>query len=61
MVPREDPSTLASTLKRLVVDAELRQELGARSRHRVEANYAVEAVGAALRRSMFGDATTDNG
>jgi len=61
VVPREDPSTLASALNRLIVDAELRQELGARARHRVEANYAVEAVGAALRRFMFGDATTDNG
>jgi glycosyltransferase involved in cell wall biosynthesis len=59
VVPREDPGALASALARLIVDAELRQGLGARARQRVEANYAVEAVGAELRRFMFGDETAN--
>ena len=55
VVQREDPAALAAALSRLIVDSDLRRELGVRARRRVEASYTVEAVGAALRSFMFDD------
>jgi glycosyltransferase involved in cell wall biosynthesis len=44
LVPPEDPTALASALRRVLTDASLRASLGARARERARVHYAVPAM-----------------
>ncbi len=47
-VPPEDPKALASAILRILADATFRQELGARGRARVEAEFTKEKMAASV-------------
>jgi starch synthase len=49
VVPREDPTALASALGRLLDDPARARELGTRARRRVEKEFSLEVVGRRLR------------
>jgi starch synthase len=53
VVPRDDVDALAAALGRVVDDAQLRQDLGARARARVERAFSLGVVGRQLREFMF--------
>ena len=44
MVPPQDPAALADAIERLIVARELRRQLGAAGRKRVEEEFSVERV-----------------
>ena len=52
VVPREDEHALAEAIGRLVDDAALRATMGRAARRRIEARFALDATGAALRGFM---------
>jgi rhamnosyl/mannosyltransferase len=47
-VPPEDPKALASAIRRILADATFRQQLGARGRARVEAEFTKEKMAASV-------------
>jgi glycosyltransferase involved in cell wall biosynthesis len=53
LVPERDAEALASALERVLVDEELRAELGAAGRRRVEERFDVEVVAAELERRFL--------
>jgi starch synthase len=52
VVPRGDATAFATALARLIDDKDLCRVLGARARARVEASFALEAVGARLKKFL---------
>jgi len=54
VVPPGDAAALAGGLRRVLDDEQLRRELGARARHRVQEQFSLEAVGGQLRQFMSG-------
>ncbi len=55
LLPREAPEEIANGLMRLRDDGELRHRLGIAARYRVEQNFSLHAVGAALDAFLSGD------
>jgi starch synthase len=53
VVQRDDAPALAQALERLLSDPVLAQELGRRARQRVDTTFALETVGAQLRRVLY--------
>lgn len=58
VVPRGDVTTFAAALARLIDNKDLRCTLGARARARVEESFALEAVGARLKKFLTKGAKT---
>jgi starch synthase len=53
IVPREDPTSFAQAVERLLDDPGLRQDLARRGRERAETAFSLDAVGGQLRKFMI--------
>jgi starch synthase len=60
IVPREDASSLAAALLRLIDDTDLARRLGAVARRRVDHEFSLEAVGQQLRQFLFPKSGSDD-